>query len=271
MKELFIIDVHALLYRSYYALEKQNLRSKTGFPTGAIYGFIQYLNNIFDKYKPEYIVAVMDKGGSQLRSSLYPEYKTNRPPTPDDLKKQVAVIMEVLLYYGINLYYKDGVEADDIIATIARKIGERNLVTIFTKDKDLMQLINRNIKILAPNTTVGGFDIIDSKEVLLKFGVLPEDLGTYLALVGDSSDNIPGVKGIGPKRALRLIKDNPDLIYTLPNFALSKALVNLYDFPELIINMDLFKYNGKNKSEYLTLLKRYDFNQFIWRENATPY
>lgn len=242
-KELYIIDSHALVYRAYYAFQRLNLKTPAGFPTGACYGFAQYLMGILNQYKPSHIVAVMDSGKPNWRHSRFPGYKNKRQKMPEDLIKQLPKIKEIIDAFGIPLEMFEGVEADDIIYSLTvNAVREDFKVSIISKDKDLMACIKKDkVRMLSPNGS-GVFDVIDTDYVIKKFGVPPHCLFRYLALVGDSSDNIPGVKGIGPKKAVTLINSGEDSpIYNSPQYRLSLELVTLklYDCLEQI---DLYKH-----------------------------
>lgn len=254
-KELYIIDSHALIYRAYYAFQKLNLKTPTGFPTGACYGFAQCLINIFRQYKPEYIVAVMDSGKPTWRHQRFPNYKSNRQKMPEDLIKQLPKIEEILNAFGILIEKQDGIEADDLIFSITNLACINGFnVSIISKDKDLMGCISDGkdgrVQMLCPNG-IGVFELIDDDKVIKKFGVPPFKLWDYLAMVGDSSDNIPGVKGIGPKKATDIImsgKYHP--VYADPNFVLSRELVVLRNY-DVTKPTDLYRIGSCNKKRIL--------------------
>lgn len=266
MNKLFIIDSHALIYRAYYAFEKNNLHDKLGRPTGAIYGFTQYMLNILDTYKPEYIVAVMDSGKLGERSTIYPAYKANRKPMPKDLISQLTAISEILNILGISIIKRDGIEADDLIASLVYNIDCEHC--IISKDKDLMQLLAcAGVTMLAPNGT-GIFEIIDSNYVMEKFGVMPYELTVYLSLVGDTSDNIPGVKGIGKAKAIKLINSKTNSNeFGAAEFKLSLELVQLRNYPDSIPrDINTLKRTPRNIEQYNYFCTGYDMKSL--RRNA---
>jgi DNA polymerase-1 len=268
MTDLYIIDGNALLYKAYFALEKQKLKTSNGFPTGAIYGFAQYMRNILNSYKPTHIVAVFDRGGSTLRKAVYADYKANRSGAPEELKLQTPHIHSMLSALGIHTITKEGVEADDIIATIARKANFAGYkVHIISKDKDLMQLLNESTRMIFPNGT-GNFEIFDYNWFIKTFDFRPEQMSTYLALVGDTSDNIPGVRGIGKKRATQLIQNftpfsKIELDSILQDqFQISYKLTQLYNIKGVGDDFRDFIKQEPSAIMYNGLLRTFEINHF---------
>ncbi|MFN4319522.1 MAG: 5'-3' exonuclease H3TH domain-containing protein [Aquificaceae bacterium] len=201
MKVLYLLDGSAFLYRSFFALPP--LSTSKGFPTGAIYGFMRALFALIKAEKPVYFAIAFDLPAPTRRENLYKEYKAKRPTMPDPLKIQIPVIKELIDLLGIKRYEVEGYEADDIIATLALRAIEKGFfVKVYSPDKDVMQLIGDRLVVVNP---ISG-EVFDKKKVLEKFGVLPERLKDYLALVGDKVDNIEGIKGVGPKTAIRLLQ-----------------------------------------------------------------
>ncbi|MCR4395618.1 MAG: DNA polymerase I, partial [Candidatus Saccharicenans sp.] len=209
---LFLIDGNSLLYRSYYAIQK--LANSAGFPTNAIYGFINTLNKIIEEEKPEYLGIVFDTGAPTLRHQAYQEYKAQRRPMPQDLTVQVPVLKRILQARRIPLFEYTDYEADDVLATLARKAEARGLLTIIvTTDKDLFQVLgprvaswnpSKDIFIVDRNLEPEALTLLKNKEtktVEEVFGVSSSQVVDVLALWGDASDNIPGVPGIGEKTA----------------------------------------------------------------------
>jgi DNA polymerase-1 len=254
-KKLYIVDGYAFAYRAYYALIRSPLISSKGFPTGAIYGFANYLLRLIEAYGCPYIVVAMDSAVPTFRHAAYAPYKANREAMPDDLKMQMPRIFELLEAFNIRVVKKDGFEADDIVASLTRRaLHEGFEVFLVTKDKDLMQLVGQNVTMLAPEGA-GVFTHIGPAEVLDKMGVPPEKILDYLALVGDASDNIPGVHGIGGKGAAKILEtltveqvlENPSRVESIKhankirehkdNLALSKMLVTLRDDIEPGVSM----------------------------------
>ncbi len=199
---LYLVDGSSYIYRAYYAI--RHLSSPTGFPTNAIYGFIQMLLKLLKDHDPQQLAIVFDASRTTFRTGLYPEYKANRAATPDDLKVQMGPIREVVRAFNIPALELEGYEADDIIATLAdRHAAAGGKVVVVTGDKDLMQIVTEQITLL--DTMKGKASAI--ADVVERFGVPPELVADILGLAGDSSDNIPGVPGIGEKTAAKLIAE----------------------------------------------------------------
>lgn len=222
MTKTIIVDGHSIAYRIFFKVP--NLTNSKGETTGLIHSFINTIISIQEKFKPDRFVITFDSKGKTERHKLLDEYKANRPATPSELISQVEHIKRILSNIDIEMYSIEGIEADDIIYTIAKQ--EAGEVFIVTKDKDLMQIVDDRVKILDYQT--GG--IIDSEGVREKLGVCPEQITDYLALAGDTADNIPGVKGVGPKTAEKLLAD-------------FQSLENIYD------NTDKLKGSLKDKIE----------------------
>ncbi|MDD5672982.1 MAG: DNA polymerase I [Chitinivibrionales bacterium] len=210
-KHLYILDGHALAYRSYYAMIKNPLTNAKGQPTGAVYAFVNYLLKLLEDYKCPYIAAVFDSPTPTFREKLYVEYKANRVEMPDDLKSQIPLILKSAELLGAPVVQKAGFEADDIIAYLTQEaLKEDFFVSLVTRDKDLMQLVGEKVRMLAPETG-GGFTTFGPNEVKAKMGVLPNQIRDLLALMGDASDNIPGVPGIGEKTAVKILEKAGDI------------------------------------------------------------
>ncbi|EPM1430047.1 DNA polymerase I [Proteus sp. G2638] len=196
-----LVDGSSYLYRAYHAFPP--LTNSKGEPTGAMYGVLNMLRSLIIQYKPSHVAVVFDAKGKTFRDELYEEYKSNRPPMPDDLREQIEPLHEMVQAMGLPLLSITGVEADDVIGTLALKAASdgRN-VLISTGDKDMAQLVTPNITLINTMTNV----ILGPDEVKEKYGVPPELIIDFLALMGDSSDNIPGVPGVGEKTALGLLQ-----------------------------------------------------------------
>ena len=230
----------AFAYRAFYAIPPMSNRS--GVPTNAAYGFVRMLGRMVTETMPDFVAAVFDTKEPTFRHKQYAEYKAQRPPMPDELAEQIPWIKEYVRALNIPCLEYPGYEADDVIATIACRAVEQNVkVLIATSDKDLCQLVSKDIGIL--NTGFKKAEVLDSAGVEAKFGVEPRQIVDYLTLVGDSSDNIPGVRGIGPKTAQSLLREYETLdgIYShISQLAprvrqrLEQALETVYRFKALI-------------------------------------
>ena len=200
-QSLILVDGSYCLFRAFHAMPA--FTNSAGEPTGAIFGVVNMLRKILDDYKPDYFAVVFDAKGKSFRNDWYPEYKANRPPIPEELSSQIQPLHDIIRAEGLPLLIIDGVEADDVIATLAVHADRRGIKTIIaTGDKDLAQIVNGNINLLNSKTD----KLLDPSGVREKFGVSPEHIVDYLALVGDSVDNIPGVPKVGPKTAAKWLQ-----------------------------------------------------------------
>lgn len=203
-KRLLIVDGHAYAYRAFYAI-RQLASPVTGKPTNAIYGFIRMLGKMQAFLQPTHQMVVWDGGLACERVALHPEYKIQRPETPPLLEAQFGEIERFLAAANISSYCREGIEADDWIATLARRaVGQGFFVVIASSDKDFLQLIGPQIGVLNPNDKEPR--IWSTEDVRTKTGVEPNQVVDWLSLIGDSVDNIPGVPGIGPGTATKLLK-----------------------------------------------------------------
>ena len=211
-ENFFIIDGHSQLYQAYYAIT--GLTTPKGQPINAVYGFTRMLRKIIKEDKPCYMAIAFDTKGPTFRHIEYKEYKSHRKPTPDDLVSQIPLLYDVINAYNIPLFAIQGFEADDIIGTISKKLSKENIeCTIITIDKDMDQLIDKHIKIFNPRKK----EIRDTEKLRKEKGIEPENVIDILALGGDSSDNIPGIPGIGYKTALKLIREWKSLENVISN------------------------------------------------------
>ena len=196
--DLVLVDGSSYLYRAFHALPP--FSNSRGEPTGAVFGVLNMLNKFLKDYEPERIAVVFDAPGKTFRDELFAEYKAHRPPMPDDLRSQIEPLFEAVRGMGLPILREAGVEADDVIGTLACEAAKQNLsVLISTGDKDMAQLVSPLITLI--NTMSG--TVLDREGVKNKFDVFPEQIIDYLALVGDSSDNIPGIDKVGPKTAAK--------------------------------------------------------------------
>jgi len=217
-KRLFLIDGYAMLYRAHFAFIRNPLITSYGLPTGALYGFINQVFRLIRDEKPDYLAAVFDSKEKTFRHERYPEYKATREKMPEELSEQLPYLWELLEAMRIVTLSKPGFEADDIIGTLAKYGAEHGLdVYIVSGDKDFMQLVNDHIFLYAPAGRNMTMRIYDRNEVIDKWGVPPDKIIDLLGLMGDSSDNIPGVRGVGEKSAVKLIKEYGSLFEALDN------------------------------------------------------
>ena len=211
-KKLIIIDGYATYYRTYYAFVKNPLVNAKGEETSVIFGFFKILFNLLSNKDFDYLILAQDSKGPTHRHGLYNVYKANRPPMPDSLKGQIDYLQTIFPLLGLPQIRISGYEADDIIATLTSKAQTQNIKTeIFSSDKDLMQIVDKNVKLLAVDRKTGEFINKDETNVKEKWGIEPKQMGDFLALMGDTSDNIPGVKGVGEKTAASLLQEYGDL------------------------------------------------------------
>lgn len=279
-KKLFIIDAMSLIYRAYYST--QFLSTKDGLPTSALFGTTMFLNSLLSKEKPDYIVIASDSKEPTFRHEMFKEYKANRSSMPEDLSLQMPILYEMFEAYGIKVLKTPGVEADDLIGSIAKRFASNELsVFIVSGDKDFMQLVNNNIKLYRPKN--GFVEIVDANKVYEKFGVAPHQVIDCLAIIGDKSDNVPGVYGIGEKGAAKLISDYGTLDGVYANLAsitskkqrealqlyksdayLSKDLVKIKTDCSGILSLEEYACNiDRNNLKLLKLFTRLEFTSLI--------
>lgn len=282
---LVLVDGSSYLYRAYHAMYKADLRNSAGEPTGAIRGVTAMLRRLLADYPDSHIAVVFDAKGKTFRDDLYEQYKANRPPMPDDLRPQVEPIYDIIKAMGLPLLCVDGVEADDVIGTLARQATEKGMdVVVSTGDKDMAQLVNQHVT-LVNTMTETKMDIEGVKE---KFGLPPEHIIDFLALMGDKVDNIPGVPGVGEKTALSLLqnlgslkdiyanleavreldfrgaKKMPEKLAENKNMAeLSYELATIKCDVELDIEVEQLKHQPQDREALLTLFKQFEFRSWI--------
>jgi len=211
-KPVILVDGSSYLYRAFHAMPP--LTTAKGLPTGAIYGVANMLRRLVADYQPDVMVVVFDAKGKTFRDDIYKEYKSNRPPMPDDMRSQIEPLHQLVQSMGMSLMIVPGVEADDVIGTLAVQASKAGLTTVIsTGDKDMAQLVDDKVSLInTMNNTV-----MDEPGVAEKFGVKPSQIIDYLALVGDSSDNIPGVPSCGPKTAAKWLAANESLDGVIKN------------------------------------------------------
>jgi DNA polymerase-1 len=276
-KKIFLIDGNSLLYRSYYAI--QRLSTSKGFPTNAIYGFVNMLKKLVDKQKPQYLGVVFDVKGPTVRHSAFKNYKAHRKPMPEDLEVQVPVVKKVIKALNIPCFEFERYEADDVLGSLARKASSQEIHSVLvTTDKDLFQLVNKTTTVFNPAKEI----YLDEKKVKEFFGVSPSQVIDVLALWGDPSDNIPGVPGVGEKTSKALINEygslkkllqsldrvkNPRLKekieQNLDKLELSKTLVTIERELELEFNLEALRLTEPNHEEITKLFKELEFSSLL--------
>jgi DNA polymerase I len=208
-KRLFLVDAYALIFRGYYAFIKNPRINSKGQNTSAIMGFMNSLIDVVKRERPDHLAVCFDKGGSVDRVELFQEYKANRDETPDDIRSAIPIICDILEAMKIPILVKEGYEADDVIGTLSRQAEKAGYTTFMvTPDKDFAQLVSENIFMYRPKSFGGGYETWGIPEVQKKFEVeRPEQVIDYLGMMGDASDNIPGLPGVGDKTAKKFIKE----------------------------------------------------------------
>ena len=271
-----LVDGSSYLYRAFHAMP--NLTNSAGDYTGAVYGVINMLRKLLKDYDPEYMAVVFDAKGKTFRDDIYKEYKANRPPMPPELSKQIDPLHQLVKAMGIPILVIEGVEADDVIGTLAKEATEEKMDTLIsTGDKDMAQLVNEHITLM--DTMKNAF--LDREGVIEKFGLPPERIVDYLALMGDKSDNIPGVANVGPKTAakwleqygsLDAIKEHADEIKgkagdnlraSLEQLPLSQQLATIKCDVDFDLTPTDLKRQPPNEKELIDILSRLEFKTWL--------
>src|SRR3989338_4444384 len=275
-KPFILIDGSSYLHRAFHALPP--LTNSQGEPTGAVFGVLNMIRKLIKEYDPQYIAVVFDSKGKTFRHEIYSAYKAHRPPMSDDLKAQIEPLHEIIKAMGLPIVMKEGVEADDVMGTLAKEAVKQGMkALISTGDKDMAQLVNEKITLINTMTNI----ILDKKAVKEKFGVLPEQMIDYLALMGDTSDNIPGVPKVGPKTAAKWLHDHgtleniikdaknfsgkigDNLRASLKQLAISKQLVTIKCDVDLGIKPNELSPHSPDKEKLIEWLKRLEFRQWL--------
>ena len=234
-EKLLLVDGSSYSYRAFHALP--DLRSSDGRPTGAIYGVLNMLQKLIKSERPDYLSVVFDTPVKTFRHDIFPEYKANRQKTPEDLIAQIEPLHQAIINLGLPLIAVDGVEADDVIGTLAMEAEKKNIKTLIaTGDKDMAQLVTENIHLIDTMKDIR----MGPREVLEKFGILPERFIDYLTLAGDTSDNIPGVEKVGPKTAIKWINEYGSLEGVIQNADQIKGKIG-DNLNAALDQLDLFK------------------------------
>jgi len=284
MERLIIIDSNALLHRAFHALPP--LMTKTGQETGAVYGFLLTLFKAITDLKPTYIVACFDTKAPTFRHEMYKDYKAQRPVTPTGIVSQIPITKEVLTAFNIPVFAKEGVEADDLIATICAKNSGIEIY-IISGDLDNTQLVSDNVKVYTLGKGIKDTVIYDINKVRERFGVEPNQMVDFKALTGDPSDNIPGVEGIGKKTAAEIIQkyDNIKNLYdelstdtavlkpkvkevlkkNKESALMSRDLAQMKSDVEIDFKIEDCKFGSYNKDNIEEEFKKLEFNSLINR------
>jgi len=285
-KPLVLVDGSSYLYRAFHALPP--LTTAAGQPTNAVLGVVNMLYKLLDDYAPSEMAVVFDAPGRTFRKDLFSEYKANRPPMPDELRSQVEPLLESIDAMGIPLLRIEGVEADDVIGTLARAASAAGRDTVIsTGDKDLAQLVDEHVTLV--NTMDNSK--LDRAGVIAKFGVTPEQIVDYLALIGDPIDNIPGIEGVGPKTAVKWLQQYPNvatlkanasqvpgkigerLRAALDTLDLSKKLATIRCDVELPLNIDALHLRAPDVARLAGAFERLEFGRLLRRirgDGAAP-
>jgi len=283
-KKLFLIDGSALAYRSYFAFARNPLINSKGENTSAVFGFLNSLLKIIDEQQPHYLAAVFDTPEPTFRHKIYPEYKATREKMPDEMSEQLPRIKQVLDVLKVPVIEIPGLEADDIMGALAKQAEKQGIETfLVTGDKDFFQLVSSMIKVYNPRRS-GEEEILDEEGVAKKIGLPPAKIIDYLSLMGDSSDNVPGVPGIGPKTAVDILRqfNNLEDVYenlnqikrdTIRNKLtenrdqafLSRELITLSTHISVPVNIEQLKRGSPDSVRAFELMKELEFNSLLDR------
>ncbi|HHJ81121.1 MAG TPA: DNA polymerase I, partial [Candidatus Tenderia electrophaga] len=275
-KPLILVDGSSYLFRAFHAIRE--LSNSKGQPTNAIYGVINMVRKLISEYQPESMVVIFDAKGKTFRNDLYADYKANRPPMPDELRSQIEPIHKIIRAMGIPMLVIDGVEADDVIGTLCQQASELKMETLVsTGDKDMAQLVNEHVTLINTMTDT----LMTPETVVEKFGVKPEQIIDYLALMGDSADNIPGVPKCGPKTAAKWLaaygsldevmanadqvkgKIGENLRNSLEFLPLSQQLATIKCDVELPFTPEQLKLEAPDKPALRELFKEMEFKTWL--------
>ena len=283
MKKLYLIDISSFIFRAYYAIRP--LSAKDGTPVNAVFGVISMMQKLIQTHKPDHLIVCYDRPDKGFRHEIFPEYKANRSEPPEDLVPQFELINEFIRTYPIKGVDKKGYEADDVIASLVEKYKNEKDMSIYivSSDKDLMQLVGENVFMYDTMKD----KTLKTEDVKAKFGVLPERVVDVQSLCGDASDNIPGVLGVGPKTASKLINDHGDLEGVLANIdkikgklaekleagkknaLLSKKLVTLVRDLDLELDWDTMGLQEPQEQELNEFYTKLGFKRFITSATET--
>ena len=283
-KDIFIIiDGHSLMYRAFYALPK--LMNKEGLHTNVIYGFVNMINKLLDEYNPKYFAIAFDTKAATFREEKYSDYKANRLKMPEEMSEQIPYLKRILDVMNIERVEMDGYEADDIIGTLSKASDDKKLQTlIVTGDRDVFQLISSNVHVLITRKGISETEEFDKEKLLSQYNVTPEQVVDLKGLMGDASDNIPGIPGVGEKTALALLKQFGSIENMLKNTAeikrnkirenvesnieiakISKELATIDREMPLEVSLDKYIYKGPDFPALIELYKELGFRSLLKR------
>lgn len=284
-QKLLLIDGHSMAFRAFYGLHSQleSMKNKNGLHTNALYGFHNMLNNVLKKEAPSHAMVAFDAGSTTFRHEYFSDYKGGRDSMPQELSEQIPYLNELLDGFGVSYYQLDNYEADDIIGTLSREAESKNIdVVVITGDKDLTQLATDHVRVDFTNKGVTNLTEVTPGYLQDKLGLSPEQITDYKGLMGDASDNIPGVSGIGEKRAQKLLhqyetvenlydhidelnksKMKENLIEQKDIAFLSKKLATINVEAPIDISVDELAYNGDNTEKLINFYKEMDFNSHL--------
>lgn len=216
---ILLVDGMALLFRGFFATSFRGnfMRNSEGIPTNGMYQYLKYMLDAIDKFKPSHVVCCWDMGSKTFRTEMLPDYKGNRSEPPEELVPQFDRIKEIMDIFNIPNVGLVNYEADDCIGTLAREYAEANEVLILTGDHDMLQLVDESIQVAIMKKGQGNYDVFTQENFLEKKGIVPRQVIDMKALMGDSADNYPGVKGIGEKTALKLVQEYETIDNLLEN------------------------------------------------------
>lgn len=289
--KLLIIDSNALVHRAYHALPPLTTKKKE--LVNAVYGYLSVFFKVFNEIKPEYVAAAFDFPAPSFRSKEFKEYKAKRVRAPDELYNQIPIVKEILEKFEVPIFEKQGLEADDLIATIVKVAQKRQVlpkleIYVLTGDLDALQLISENVKVYALGKGIKETIVYDKEKVKEKFGISPDQVVDFKALAGDPSDNIPGATGIGKKTAVELLQEygSIDNLYKaiekgeawdlkertkklLTDYKeqvdLSFSLAKARDDAAIDFSLEKCRWKGYNKEKARAVIEKYEFYTLLNR------
>lgn len=281
-----LIDGNSITYRAFFAMPP--LTNSTGLHTNAIYGFTTMLLKLLDEYKPTHVLVAFDAGKINFRHESFTEYKAGRQKTPSELSEQFPVVKELISAFGLAQYEHNGYEADDIIGTLTKKADEKNIETIVVSgDKDMLQLASSHVTIAVTRKGVSEVDLYTPEAIMEKYTLTPAQIIDLKGLMGDASDNIPGVPGVGEKTAIKLLTQFPTVEEVLDNIdsqkgklkenlvnnadsaRLSKQLATIFRDVPVELSEDMMKYDGFKAETLVPMLQKLEFKSLIDRLDVT--